>query len=137
MSKQAHKDLVSRFSNQFKNEGRHGVVEELMSPDFVHHFKDPNLPPGRAGLAALGAAVSGAFPDVKVEIQDLLADGDRVVERCVATATHSGPFNGVPATGRSVTWTETHIYRVRDGRIAELWPEVDMLSILMQIGAMG
>ncbi|MFK5284152.1 ester cyclase, partial [Lacticaseibacillus paracasei] len=78
------------------------------------------IPPGLEGLKALGRAVVAGFPDVRTTIEDMLADGDQVVERVTARATHRGTFQGVAPTGREVTWTETHVYRLENGRIAEL-----------------
>lgn len=135
MSVERHMALIRRFVEEFKNHGNHSIVDDLCSPVFVHHFKDSRLPAGRDALKVLGAAVVTAFPDVHATIEDLLSDGDKVIERTAARGTHRGEFNGVPATGKTVTWTEIHIYRVAEGRIAELWSEIDFLSILMQVGA--
>jgi predicted ester cyclase len=66
---------------------------------------------------------------------DLIATDDTVVERSSASATNSGPFQGRPATNAPCQWSEIHIYRIRDGKIAEHWAEVSMLELLMQIGA--
>jgi steroid delta-isomerase-like uncharacterized protein len=133
---QDNKAIVSQFIEEFKNKANHAIVQELFAEDFVHHFKDPNLPPGREAMMLLGQAVVAGFPDVQVTVEDLLADGDKVIERTTARATHQGTFNGVPATGKPVLWTEIHIYRLAHGRIAELWSEIDFLAILMQIGAL-
>lgn len=131
----ANKAVVRRFSNEFKNKANHGIVDELMTSGFQHHFKDPRLPKGREGMKLLGRSVVQAFPDVHANIQDLFAADDRVVERTEAGGTHKGEFNGVPATGRPVKWSEIHIYRIENDRIAELWSEIDFLGIMMQIGA--
>lgn len=130
-----NKALVRRFSNEFKNKANHGIVDEVMSPDFQHHFKDPRLPKGREGMKMLGKSVVIAFPDVHADIQELIAEGDRVVERTNARGTHKGDFNGIPATGRPVNWSELHVYRIEKGRIAELWSEIDFLGMLTQLGA--
>lgn len=130
-----NKALVSRYIEEFKNRTNHAIVDELMADDFTHHFTDPRLPPGREALKALGMVVATGFPDVQVTVEDLLADGNKVVERTTARGTHKGEFNGVPATGRSVAWTEIHIYDVKDGKITELWSEIDMLNLMMQIEA--
>ena len=58
-----------------------------------------------------------------------------VIERTQTSATHAGEFNGIPATGKQAGWTEIHIYRLVDGKIAELWSEIDLLGLLMQLGA--
>jgi predicted ester cyclase len=136
MSTDQNKAVVRRFSEEFKNRANHAIVDELLAKNFVHHFKDPRLPPGRDALKALGGAIVQAFPDVKATIENLVAEGDRVVERTTATGTHKGPFNGMGPTGRKVTWTELHEYRLANGKVVELWSEIDMLAILMQLGAL-
>ena len=130
-----NKEVVQRFAEEFKNQANHGIVDELMTPGFIHHFTDPRLPPGRDAMKLLGQSIVAGFPDVHATVQDLLADGNRVIERTSVQATHTGDFNGIPATGKSVTWTEIHIYRMEDGKIAELWSEIDFLGLLSQLGA--
>jgi len=132
---EGNKALVRRFSNEFKNKANHGIVDELFTENFQHHFKDPRLPKGRAGMKILGQSVVHAFPDVHANIQELIAEDDRVVERTEAAGTHKGDFNGVPPSGRPVKWSELHVYRIENGKIAELWSEIDFLGIMMQIGA--
>ena len=127
--------MIRRFVQEFKNKANHAIVDELFSPRFEHHFKDPRLPKGREGMKLLGGVVVQAFPDVQATIEDLLADDDKVVERTTARATHKGAFNGVPPTGKKVGWSEIHIYRFEGGKVAELWSEIDFLAIMTQIGA--
>ena len=130
-----NKAVVARFVEEFKNRANHDIVDELFATDFVHHLKDPRLPPGRDGMKAVGQAVVGGFPDVSVTVEDLVAVGDRVIERTAVKAAHTGEFNGIPATNNPVVWSEIHIYRLEDGKIAELWSEIDFLSLLTQLGA--
>ncbi|MDA1128596.1 MAG: ester cyclase [Chloroflexi bacterium] len=132
---EANEVVVSRFIEEFKNQANHGIVDELMTPGFTHHFADLRLPAGREGIRLLGQGIVAGFPDVQASVQDLLSDGDKVIERTMATATHTGEFNGIPATGRAVAWTEIHIYRMENGKIAELWSEIDLLGLLVQLGA--
>ena len=129
------KKVVTRFVEEFKNRANHDIVDELFTADFVHHLTDPRLPPGRDALKLLGQSIVAGFPDVQVPVEDLLVDGDKVIERTTARATHTGEFNGIPATGKQVTWTEIHIYRLVDGKIAEQWSEIDLLGLLVQLGA--
>ena len=77
----------------------------------------------------------GAFPDVHVTREFIVTEGDIVVERANARATHRGELIGTKATGRDVTWTELHAYRVRGGQIAEVWSEADFMGVMVQIGA--
>lgn len=132
---EANQAVVNRFIEEFKNNANAGIVDELFTPEFVHHLPDPRLPAGREGLKLVGQAIVAGFPDVQVTVEDLLSDGDRVIERTTARATNTGEFNGIPATGKPVTWTEIHIYRMEDGRIAEMWSEIDLLGLLIQLGA--
>lgn len=131
----ANLEVVTRFIEEFKNNGNHGIVDELMSPDFVHHLTDPRLPAGRDGIKALGQVIMAGFPDVHASVQDLIADKDKVIERTQTSATHTGEFNGIPATGKQVGWTEIHIYRLEDAKIVEQWSEIDLLGLLIQLGA--
>lgn len=137
MSEKQNKEIVREFAERFKNQADHGVVDELFTPDFKHHFLDERLAPGREGLKQLGAMVVQAFPDVRAQIEDLVAEGDKVVERTSALATHTGAFAGIPPTGKQVRWDEIHVYRLQGGKIAELWPQLDMLGLVGQLTAGG
>ncbi len=131
----ANLEVVSRFIEEFKNKANQEIVDELMSPDFVHHLTDPRLPEGREAIKLLGQSIVAGFPDVHASVQDLLADGDKVIERTQTSATHTGEFNGIPPTGRQGGWTEMHIYRLKGGKIVEMWSEIDLLGLLVQLGA--
>ena len=93
--------------------------------------------PLRDGLKRFASALYLALPDWRATIDDLLADGDKVVVRWTARGTHLGDWGGTPATGRQVTTTGIDIERLVDGRIVEEDGVVDMLGFLEQIGAVG
>jgi predicted ester cyclase len=80
--------------------------------------------------------MNGAFPDVVVTEEDLIAGGDKVVERSSAAATHKGPMLGAAPTNKRIQWSEIHIYRLRDGKIVEHWAEVSMMELLQQVGVL-
>jgi predicted ester cyclase len=82
-----------------------------------------------------GQMMCGAFPDVRVEREFFLVDGDIVVERAKAAATHQGDLMGMSPTGKKVTWTELHAYRVETGQITEVWSEADFMGVMVQLGA--
>ena len=134
-NEQDNKQIVTRFIEEFKNKANHDIVDELLAPNFVHHLTDPRLPPGRDALKLLGQSIVAGFPDVHATVEELLADGNMVVERTSVRATNTGEFNGIPPTGKQVNWTEIHIYRLKDGKIAEQWSEIDLLRLLTQLGA--
>jgi hypothetical protein len=75
-----------------------------------------------------------AFPDVHVAVEDMIAQGDKVVSRNTVTGTHRGEYRGLQPTGRSVTYSEIFIFRIADGRIAEIWGVVDVFSQMRQLG---
>lgn len=90
---------------------------------------------GLEGHNAIVALFRAAFPDQWWQIEDLIAEGDRVVARTTMTGTHRGDFFGIPATGRAVTLSGVHIMRIADGRIAEHWGNNDDLGLMRQLGA--
>ena len=135
MTTEQNKAIVARFSEEFKNKGNHAIVDELFAPDFVHHLPIPGVAPGREGMKQVGGLVVIAFPDVHATVEDLLTDGDKVVERTSVRATSKGEFAGMPPTGKPVTWTELHVYRISDGKIAELWSEMNLLGLTQQLAA--
>jgi predicted ester cyclase len=130
----ANTKAVREFTRIFKNEHNVDGVDHLFAASFQHHFRMP-LPPGLQGFKTIGRAMNGAFPDVRVTETDLIVSGDRVVEHSDVVGTHLGDFMGVPPTKRVVRWSEIHIYRLSEGKIAEHWVELAMLEIMQQIGA--
>jgi predicted ester cyclase len=75
-----------------------------------------------------------AFPDLHITLEDMIEEGDKVVEKDTVTGTHRGEFNGQPSTGRSVSYNEIFIMRFANGRIAEIWGIVDIFSQMKQLG---
>jgi steroid delta-isomerase-like uncharacterized protein len=135
VSAEANKAVVRRFLDEVISGGNPSMLGEVMAADVAWHGGSI----GEAGnLEELGRIVGpflAAFPDMRVTVEDLLADGDKVVARHTWEATHSGDFAGVPATGTRVRVTGTNIYRIAGGKIAEEWWQEDLLSLLHQIGA--
>jgi hypothetical protein len=122
-----------RFLLEFKNRANLDVVDETWTEDSLLHLGSFEFAPGRHPQKRVGQAVFDAFSDVRVEIEDQIVEGDRVVERHRSTGVHRGEFMGVPATGRRVSWTGNHIYRIANGRIAEAWSEVSLWELLDQL----
>ena len=128
------KAAIREFTRVFKNEHNVDGIDHLFAPDFKHNFK-VTLAPGLVGFKQVGRMMNGAFPDVRVTEQDLIATDDMVVERTSAAGTHLGPFYGAGPTNRQCHWTEIHIYRFNGRRqIVEHWIEMSMLELLAQVG---
>lgn len=126
---------VRRFMEEFKNHANIDIVDETWTSDCVLHVPGFSVQVGRQAQKSVGRAIFEAFGEVHVEIIDTIVEGDRVVERHKATAISKGPFMGRAPTGKSVTWTENHIYRLRDGMIAETWSEVSFHDLVLnQLG---
>jgi predicted ester cyclase len=135
MQEERNKEMVRQFTRIFKNEHNVDGIVHLFDKDFTHHFRPP-LPAGLLGFQQVGRMLNGAFPDVVVTEEDLIAGGDRVVERSSAVATHKGSLMGETPTNKRIHWTEIHIYRLQDGKICEHWVEMALMELLQQIGAL-
>jgi steroid delta-isomerase-like uncharacterized protein len=121
-----------RAINEGWNSGNLAAIDELFAPDFVEH--QAGIAPGRDGVKGSIRALRTAFPDLRLEVEDAVADGDRVWFRLHGTGTHDGPFMGVPATGRRIDVTVIDIARIADGRLIEHWGVADRFTVAQQIG---
>ena len=109
---------------------------ELLAEDFVEHEEMPGLEPSKEGVKQLFHMYRAAFPDLRMEAEDVLVDGDKVVARVRATGTHQGEFMGMPATGKSVDIELIDIIRFGDDGLAhEHWGVLDALGMMQQLGA--
>lgn len=117
----------------FKNQQKFQVFPRLFSHNFRHHFGFEGQPDTSASFINVGVNPLDGFADVHVEVIHLIANDSYVVEHNTVTATHRGEWAEIEATGRAVTWSEAHIYRIENGRIAENWPAVDFDDLFLQI----
>lgn len=109
---------------------------EHVAEDFVEHEETPGLEPTREGVKQFFRMYTAAFPDLRMEAQDVLVSGDKVVARVRATGTHRGEFMGLPATGESVDVQLIDIIRFGDDGLAhEHWGVFDALAMMQQLGA--
>jgi steroid delta-isomerase-like uncharacterized protein len=111
------------------------MIDELVEPDVRIATPLPIAATGAQALKQVWAMLLRAYPDLHVTVEDVIAEGDKVVCRNVVTGTHQGEYMGLPPTGRSVTYNEIFIFRFEGGRIAETWGVVDVLAQLRQLGA--
>jgi steroid delta-isomerase-like uncharacterized protein len=134
MSAEENRALIKRFYDEGWNANNLDVYDELVTDDFVDHQALPGLPPGRDGFKGLNAMFRAAFPDVWVDISEVVAEDDKVGCRWRSTGTHEGDLFGIPATGKKVDVTATVFYRVEDGRLAEGWINRDDVGLMRQLG---
>jgi len=131
---EANKAMVRRFANEVMNKGNLRMVDELCAPNVVDHSIPPGFPAGAAGVKQMATTYRSAFPDMRITIEDLIAEGDKVVARWSGTGTHRGELMGIPATGKRVTVTGIGIDRFAGGKIVEHWENFDQLGMMQQLG---
>jgi steroid delta-isomerase-like uncharacterized protein len=110
------------------------TIDELVQPDALIRTPLPIEATGAELLKELFGRLLRAFPDLHVTVEDMIAEADKVVARDTVTGTHQGEYMGIPPTGKPVTYDEIFIVRFADGRIAETWGIVDVLSQMKQLG---
>ena len=136
MSAEDNKALVRRFVDEVQSGGNIDLIDEVCSPGFVNHSAPPGIPADREGLKILTAMFRVAFPDSHFTVEDMVAEGDKVVTRKRFHGTHEGEFMGIPPSGRAVSMGLIDIVRVSDGRVVEHWAMGDSLGLMQQLGVM-
>jgi steroid delta-isomerase-like uncharacterized protein len=134
MSAKANKAVVREYIQQVWNEHQPDLVEKYMSDDFLHHDA-PGITDRESAKISI-AAVMKAFPDYKISIEHEIAEGDLVVQRSISSGTQTGAFEalGLPATGKQVSNIGVYIFRIANGKIAEIWGTADLLGMMQQLG---
>jgi steroid delta-isomerase-like uncharacterized protein len=133
MSTEENKAIVRRFFEEGPSKGNLSIADKLLSPDFTMHVPLP-ASPGIDGINEVITTCRAAFEHLNVTIEDIIAEGNNVVARFTARGIHKGNFMGLPATGKPITMTGIEIFRVKDGKITELWGEVNLLGLMQQLG---
>ena len=135
MSVEENKALIRRLYDEVFAKWNLGVIDELVGSEFVGHEMPPGTPRGPAGFKQFYNSLRLAFPDLRYTVDDVIAEGDRVVVRWTWQCTHQGDFMGVAATGKRATVSGMAIYRVAGGQCVERWVELGLLGLLQQLGA--
>jgi steroid delta-isomerase-like uncharacterized protein len=133
----SNKATVRRFCDAMNTgdpEIMAATIDELVEPDARIRTPLPIQAAGAQALAEVFGRLHRTFADLHVEIEDLIAEGDKVVARNSVTGTHAGDYMGFPATGRSVAYDEIFVFRLAGGRIVETWGVVDVFGQMRQLG---
>lgn len=133
MTIEQNKAVYRRFIQEVFNEGRLDALDSLLSPNYVLHDPPPGAPPGPQAVAAVVAMFRAAFPDLTIEIEELVAEGDQVCARATTRGTHRGTIFGLAATGRTVMMTGLTMVRIVDGRLVESWVKNDVAGLVRQL----
>ena len=126
-----NKALVQRFYDEVINQKNLAVLDQFVSPNAVNHTVPAGLPQGPSQFLGMHF---NAFPDVKVTVEDLLADGDKVIARVSVRGTQQGAFGSIHPRGKPITVMTINIFRIANGKMVEHWGLADRLSALQQLG---
>lgn len=137
MSTEQNKAVIQRLFNEVWTQKNGTAIDELFIPDFVAYRASRPVMQGTAGLKRMVEGLALTFGDCHSAIDDLIAEGDRVVARWTLRGTHTGEWRGIAPTGKPITITGITIHRIADGKIAELWAEEDWLGLMQQVGGLA
>ncbi len=136
MSVESNEQVVRRFYDAVFNKGDTAAINELVAPDFADHSPFPGQAPDRDGLSQFVTMFHTPLPDLKIEIDDMFGQNDKVATRWTAHATHRGTFLQIPATGKQVTIKGIDIMRIENGKVVEHWGYQDQLGFVKEIGVL-
>lgn len=134
-SSDTHKAMIRRFVEVVKNQRHLEQLGDIFQSDYQEHNATvSSFGPGIEGYTRFLTHLFAAFPQDHVTIDEIVAEGDTVVYRGTEMGTHQAEFLGIPATGKSATWTEIQFFRFHDGKVVEHWVDVDLFSWFQQLG---
>jgi len=132
-----NKALLRRWFDEVWNEGRAEAIDEMFAEGGIAHglSEVPETPlKGPGGFKPFHSTLRGAFPDIEVVVEDMIAEGDKVAARCSVRGKHSGDHLGIAASNAPVDFTGIAIVRIEDGKIVEAWNNFDFMRMNRQIG---
>ena len=135
MTAEDNKMLVRRFYEEVWGNANYQIADEVFAPDYVRHDLRPTqAAPGPEGQKQIARAFRAAFPDLRFEVEMVIAEDEYVMARWTASGTHTGPWGDVSPTGRPVTFSGVNVFRLEGGRVAEIWNHRDDLGLQDQLG---
>jgi predicted ester cyclase len=133
MSAEENKQAVRQIFEEGMNNGNLDIFDKYIHERYVNHDL-PAPAPGAEGLKQVTGMFKSGFPDMHIELSDVIGEGDRVVSRGSWTGTHKGEFMGIPPTGKHVSVSYMDIWRFENGKGIENWVKMDMLGLMQQLG---
>ena len=127
-------EIITRFELAFRK-GDQATIDELCDPGLVDHNPAPDHEPTLAGFKHKTAYFCSIFPDLQEDLQDIIASGDTVATRWVVTGTLQQEFMGIPAAGQPIRVEGMNFYRLKDGRVTDIWTQFDGVGMMQQLGA--
>ena len=133
-----NKAVVQRYVDEIQNGHSIDTIDSIFAEDFVDHMATyDGLFQGIDGLKRGYSELLSAFPDLHMTVEDMIAEGDKVVVYKTGTATHRGIYHRVPATGKRVQFKNIYIFQIRNGKIAEYWGLFDEFGLKQQLGVIA
>ncbi|NDJ63105.1 MAG: ester cyclase [Chloroflexi bacterium] len=133
---EAHRALFERWFEELWNKKNYDITQELVHPDFTAHGAGgQSIRQGPDGVAEMVRTWHAAMPDGRMTVDDIVTEGDLSMIRMTWEGTHTGAFGDIPASNKRIKVTSIGIDRVVNGKITEGWGELDMMGMLMQMGA--
>ena len=133
-----NKAIVQRYVDEIQNKHNLDAIEDIFSSDFIDHMDSfGGLFQGLGGLKRGYSNLLTAFPDLQMTVQKLIAEDDKVVVYKTGTGTHCEEYNGIPATGKKIEFTNIYIFRIKDKKIAEYWGLFDDYGVKRQLGVLS
>jgi steroid delta-isomerase-like uncharacterized protein len=127
-------EIITRFEHAFRAADQ-ATIDELCHPGLVDHNPAPNHEPTLAGFKEKVAEFKTLFPDLEEDLQDIVGSGDTVATRWVVAGSLQQEFMGIPAAGQPVKVAGMNFYRLKDGRVTDVWTQFDGLALMQQLGA--
>src|ERR687889_727811 len=135
MSAEESKATMRRYLDVFEQGNNLDILDELVAPDYINQTPaTPELPTGPEGVKGVVTMFQSAMPDLRVIVQDMIAEGDKVATRYTLEGTHRGELFGVPPTGQRLSIKSISVERVLEGKIREHWRVTDSLDMMQQLG---
>ena len=126
--------IITRFEQAFRAADQ-GTIDELSDPGLIDHNPAPDHEPTLAGFKQKVAGFKAIFPDLAEDLQDIIASGDTVATRWVVTGSLQQEFMGIPASGQTIRVEGMNFYRLKDGRVTDIWTQFDGVAMMRQLSA--
>jgi steroid delta-isomerase-like uncharacterized protein len=134
MSAEENKAVIRQFIDGGLNAHSFETIEGLLAPNYTNYFPGAPSPLNRDSFEPTLNELFTGFPDIRIEVHKMIAEGDAVATRYTIHGTHQGPFQGIPATGKRISVPGTSFYHVKDGKMVDDYPGFDALSMMQQLG---
>lgn len=135
MTAEENKAIVRRMIEESWNANNPDILDEFMAPDVFNHNAVPEHQHGIEGAKHIHRWVRGGFPDARMDIEDMIAEADKVAAYITSSGTHEGEFVGIAPTGRRFSVKHVHWFRLAGGKVVEQWSVRDDLGQMQQLGA--